>query len=59
MAPKQLLITEDLVNHMKAAFPPLPYSPGMTLEELAYAQGTQEPIIRLEQMLQQRNARGR
>jgi len=59
MTAKQLLITEDLVDHMKAAFPPKPYTPGMSLEEIAYAQGTQEPIHRLEQLLQKRNARGR
>ncbi len=52
-------ITEDLVTHMRAAFPPMHYKPGMSLEEVAFAQGTQEPIIRLEQLLHQRNKRGR
>ena len=59
MTLQQLLITEELVNHMKAAFPPKPYTPGMSLEEVAYAEGTQAPIQRLERLLQKRNARGR
>lgn len=56
---KNLLITEDLINHLKAAFPLVPYAPGSTLESIAFNQGTQEPIIRLERLLKQRNERGR
>jgi len=59
MAPKNILITEDLVNYMKAAFPPKHYQPGMPLDEVAFNQGTQEPIHHLEQLLRKRNARGR
>ena len=59
MPKKDILITEDLVEYMRAAFQPKPYTPGMTLEEVAFAAGTQEPIDRLELLLQKRNARGR
>ena len=59
MAQPNLLITEELIDHLKAAFPPKAYTPGMTLEEVAHAAGTQEPIIRLERLLHQRNKRGR
>lgn len=59
MAMKDLLITEELVNHMRAAFPEEPYKPGMTLDEVAYAAGQQKPIRHLELILQKRNARGR
>ncbi len=59
MAPKDILITEDLVDHMKAAFPLKPYQPGMPLDEVAFNQGTQEPIHHLERLLRKRNARGR
>ncbi len=57
--PKNLLVTEDLIDHMKAAFPPKPYSPGMLLEEIAFNQGTQLPIEHLEYLLRKRNARAR
>jgi len=56
---QNLLITEELVDYMKAAFPPEPYEPGMTLAEIAFAEGKQKPIQRLEQLLRKRNARGR
>jgi len=59
MAPKNLLITEDLIEHLKAAFPLKPYEPGMALEEVAYNQGTQAPIDRLEHLLQMKTARGK
>ena len=56
---KNLLITEDLIDHLKAAFPVKSYTPGMTLEAVAHNAGTQEPITRLERLLKQRNERGR
>lgn len=59
MATKNLLLNEDLIDHMRAAFPPKPYAPGMLLEEVAFNQGTQAPIEHLEQLLRKRNARGR
>jgi len=59
MAMKDLLITEELVTHMQAAFPVEPYKPGMSLAEVAFAEGTQKPIRHLELILQKRNARGR
>ena len=59
MAMKDLLITEELVNHMRAAFPPVPFKPGMSLAEVAFSEGTQKPIRHLEIILQKRNARGR
>ena len=59
MSHKNLLITEELVDHMKAAFPPKPYTPGTSLDEVAYAEGTQAPIHRLEQLLSMKTARGR
>jgi hypothetical protein len=54
-----ILVTEDLISHLEKAFPAKPYQPGMPMEEVAYAQGTQEPIIHLKQMLHKRNKRGR
>ena len=59
MALQNLLLNEDLIDHMKAAFPPKPYVPGMSLDEVAYNQGTQAPIEHLEHLLRKRNARGR
>ena len=59
MAMKDLLITEELVAHMRAAFQPEPYTPGMTLDEVAYNEGTQAPIRHLEIILQKRIARSR
>ena len=56
---KDLLITSELVDHMKAAFQPVTYKPGMTLEEVAFAAGTQAPIQHLEIILQKRIARSR
>ena len=56
MAIKDLLITSELVDHMKAAFPVVTYKPGMPLEEVAFAAGTQAPIQHLEIILQKRIA---
>ena len=56
---KSLLITEELVDHMKAAYPPKPYAPGMSLDEVAFNQGSQAPIEHLEHLLRKRNARSR
>lgn len=54
-----ILVTEDLISHLEKAFPANAYKPGMPLEEVAYHQGTQEPIIHLKQMLHKRTKRGR
>jgi hypothetical protein len=59
MAIKDLLITSELVDHMKAAFPSVTYKPGMSLEEVAFAAGAQAPIQHLEIILQKRIARSR
>ena len=59
MALKDFLVTEELVQHMKAAFPVKPYEPGMELAVIAHNEGTQKPIRHLELILQKRNARGR
>ena len=59
MAIREFLINEELLNHMKAAFPPKPYTPGMSLDEVAFNQGSQAPIEHLERLLRKKNARGR
>ena len=59
MAIKDLLITQELVDHMKAAFQPVTYKPGMTLDEVAWNAAKQEPIQHLERLLQKRIARSR
>ena len=59
MAIRDLLITQELVDHMKAAFPPTDYKPGMPLDEVAFNAGKQEPIRHLEIILQKRIARSR
>ena len=59
MSTQNLLVTEDLVTHMEKAFPETVYKPGMTLDEVAYRQGTQDPINHLKYLLRKRNQRGR
>ena len=59
MSTQNLLVTEDLVNHMEKAFPEKPYKPGMTLDEVAHNQGTQDPINHLKYLLQKRSKRSR
>lgn len=57
MTQTNLLVTEDLVTHMEKVFPERPYKPGMTLDEVAHGQGTQDPINHLKYLLQKRNKR--
>lgn len=59
MATQSILVNEDLIAHMEKAFPDKPYKPGATLAEVAYNQGTQDPIQHLKYLLQKRNKRGR
>lgn len=57
MSAQNAPITPELLTYMEKAFPPRPYKPGMPLDEVAYYEGTQAPIIRLRELLERRNKR--